>query len=440
MDILDVMVARLAESNLPDETILQMKDMVNSFAEKHSDNPDILARVAQVKTSLADKLGNKVIKYHQGTEKDAAPMSSEEYTAAVGKLRKLKEDPLAYMDECEKILRHPRNSTLAEFAIDGLGEIVAEHPHPLLTSRAADILRLGAENDRLMELDVAGYIGMAMKQTAEKFPDENGWLAGKYADQYAKDRRDLIVDRRLQELFPQYMAEQRAPVADAVENGRKAVAINEDNLPVLRLAGEYGVDFDLKEIAEAIKGLKPGEKLAIGRDPEKAGVSGNIHKIDEKKCNAYVSGHHCDIVRGKDGKLGLVDVSRNGTEVVERAEAGRKAVAINEDNLPVLRLAGEHGVDFDLKEIAEAIKGLRPGEKLAIGRDPEKAGISGNAHKIDEKKCNAYVSRHHCDIVRGKDGKLSLVDVSTNGTEVVDRSQAERKAFAAWQLQNQFKR
>ena len=121
-------------------------------------------------------------------------------------------------------------------------------------------------------------------------------------------------------------------------------------------------------------------------------------------------------------------------EMKQRRSAASQAVVLDEEKLPKIKLAGNAGKDsvvFDLSSIADELKALKPGEKLALGRDPEKklGKDSCKVKKIGEN--NNFISRHHCDIRRTEEGKLVLIDHSMNGTEVMENKSKKIPANVA---------
>ena len=97
---------------------------------------------------------------------------------------------------------------------------------------------------------------------------------------------------------------------------------------------------------------------------------------------------------------------------------------LDEQRLPKLTLApglGKDTYELDLKDYEKELSNLKPGEELAIGRDPK----SKNGIKIPEEF--NYVSRQHCSIRKLEDGRLALFDTSTNGTDIIRPKDSRQK-------------
>ncbi len=221
-------------------------------------------------------------------------------------------------------------------------------------------------------------------------------------------------------------------------------ALDEKNLPTLKMGdSNFCLDLNLKDISDNIAKLKPGERIALGRDTSVGNQDGVTKRMDvfyslgdQKLRPNVVSRRHCDICRNEDGKLELIDMSTTATRVVYNPEKkglsasfnmiennvpklSGKTQDIDEANLPKLKLASV--VEFDLADIADDLKNLKNGKCIALGRIPSAGEQTHVAQNVEIGKDNKYISRRHCNIWR-INGKLVLEDCSANGTEVMPKA------------------
>lgn len=325
MSGIDDFMAKAAEKNLSDASIATLLGVLDVFAKQHLENPELLAKAAEVRAALIDKMNNKELLYDAAQDKgknetkNIEPMSSSDVIIELRNLRELERNPEAYMEKCEEILKNPRDVTLAEQAIYGMGNVVEKNPDSMLANRAVRALELCTDNKALLELDTKfphiELIENAMKATKEKIEKTDVMSSVSkvdgYIEKYSQDRLHTIMDKALEKQKKE-QEEKMSP----------KMALDEDKLPKIKLAGNAGKDsvvFDLNSIAEDIKNLKPGESLALGRNPEAVGAKGKTVKVGEN--NNYISRHHCDIRRNEQGKLELVDSSMNGTEILNGKES-----------------------------------------------------------------------------------------------------------------------
>lgn len=216
-------------------------------------------------------------------------------------------------------------------------------------------------------------------------------------------------------------------------------ALDETNLPTLKMGtDDWGLDFDLANISKDIAELKPGERIALGRNTSFGNQDGIVKRMDvfwdEGICARTVSRRHCDICRNEAGKLELIDMSISATRVVhspkrkgfpasfkvienQTPEISGKTQNLDEANLPKLKLAL---VDFDLSDISDDLKKLENGKCIAFGRKPTEGIQTNVAQHIEIGKDDRTVSRRHCNIWR-IDGELVLEDCSLNGTTVLPK-------------------
>ena len=317
--------------------------MLDIFAKEHLENPELLAKAATVREALINKMNNNDkangdVAQDKGKNetKNIEPMSSSDVIDELRNLRELERNPEAYMEKCEEILKNPRDVTLAEQAIYGLGDVVEKNPDSMLANRAVRALELCTDNKALLELDTKfphiELIENAMKATKEKIEKTDVMSSVSkvdgYIEKYSQDRLHTIMDKALEKQKKEQ--EEKMSPKMALKKQKKEqeealypkMALDEDKLPKIKLAGNAGKDsvvFDLNSIAEDIKNLKPGESLALGRNPEAVGAKGKTVKVGEN--NNYISRHHCDIRRNEQGKLELVDSSMNGTEILNGKES-----------------------------------------------------------------------------------------------------------------------
>lgn len=392
MSMLDDFMGKVSESNVSDADILKFLDLTDVFAKEHLDNPEILAQAAEVRAALIGKMNNKDIVNQDMPEpalggndekggKNNKPMDYWEYVSEIGKLGKLENSPAAYMDKCEEILKNPRDVTLAEQAIYGAGRVVESNPTSEVARRAIRILELCTNNKELIKLDTEHphiqLIEDAMKFTAEKIENcpvkSSAWKVAGYVKKYSDNRLHTVMDNALKEKL-----ERDASRTKVVEPAlRKNDEKNMKKEPIMKTSEAEGVDTVYVPLSKEERAELMQRKAA-----------------KEKALN----------------------------EMKQRRSAASQAVVLDEEKLPKIKLAGNAGKDsvvFDLSSIADELKALKPGEKLALGRDPEKklGKDSCKVKKIGEN--NNFISRHHCDIRRTYEGKLVLIDHSMNGTEVM---------------------
>ncbi len=245
---------------------------------------------------------------------------------------------------------------------------------------------------------------------ADKRFDEKGNVVGKGVYKKVGKRSSFSARPILKQ------TDDKAVNKESKDKPKPLRILDEQRLPKLTLAPGLGKDtyeLDLKDYEKELSNLKPGEELAIGRDPK----SKNGIKIPEEF--NYVSRQHCSVKRMENGRLALFDTSTNGTGVMPPKEA-----IIDKDHLPKLMLApglGKDTYELDLKDYEKELSNLKPGEELAIGRDPK----SKNGIKIPEEF--NYVSRQHCSIRKLEDGRLALFDTSTNGTDIIRPKDSRQK-------------
>lgn len=217
--------------------------------------------------------------------------------------------------------------------------------------------------------------------------------------------------------------------------------LDEKNLPTLKMGTDgWCLDFNLQDISNDIAELKPGERIALGRDTSYGNQNNVVKHINVFQkggfCESTVSRRHCDIFRNEAGKLELIDTSITATRVVhspkrkglpayfkvienKAPEISGKTQNLDEDNLPKLKLAFFY--EFDLENIADDLKKLKDGKCIAFGRAPTTGTQTNVVKHIEIGKDNEYISRRHCNIWR-INGRLVLEDCSTNGTTVLPKS------------------
>lgn len=230
-------------------------------------------------------------------------------------------------------------------------------------------------------------------------------------------------------------------IYDDIFRTPRRYVLDEKNLPTLKMGGsDWCLDFNLQDISNDIAELKPGERIALGRDTSYGNQNNVVKHINVFQkggfCIGTISRRHCDIFRNEAGKLELIDTSISATRVVhspkrkgfpayfkvtedKAPEISGKTQNLDEDNLPKLKLAFFY--EFDLENIADDLEKLKDGKCIAFGRAPTTGTQTNVVKHIEIGKDNEYISRRHCNIWR-INGKLVLEDCSTNGTTVLPKS------------------
>ena len=380
MSMLDDFMAKVSESNVSDSVLIGMINSLDNFAKEQADNQEILGKLSEIRGALVERINCKELLYNDYSlqNETGKPMDAVEVAKELGNLQAMENNPAAYMNRCEEILQNPRDVTLAEQAIYGMGKMVEKAPS--VAPRAVELMERCVNNEKLLELDTTHprmpIIGPAMTFCAEKISEKSEGFspAGVYADSYNLNRNERLGDYYKKEADRQV----------------------------------------LQSVLEANGGEIPELPLAFRQ--------WEARKKEEN--------------RAEVPELPLVFRQWEAKQKKEQAEAAYPKMALDEDKLPQLRLAGNAGKDsviFDLNNIAEDLKALKPGESLALGRAPEAVGAKGKTVKVGED--NNYVSRHHCDIRRNEQGKLELVDRSMNGTEILNgKNGANRRESALHNL------
>ena len=374
MDVLDKLMTMVLEKKVSDAEFDGVLDTVDAFAKEHLENTDALAKAAMVRRVILDKMNNKGAASFElpkeAKEKDMEPMSHAEVMNELENLRKLENNPMAYMDKCEEILKNPRDVVLVGQVIRGMGNVVEKNPDTIVANEAIRVLKHCTDNEELLKLDTEyshiHLVEVSMEETIKKIRGTHEmssvWKADDYLMKYSKDRLHMVMNNALGKAGDNRAVEILMQL-DALQGGEKSgktsevpqtvtlnenklsisalrgieksgktsevpqtVTLNENKLPKIKLAGnagKEGVEFDLNSIAEELKSLQPGQSLALGRNPEaKLGQGCKAVKVGED--NLFVSRHHCDIRRNEQGKLELVDRSMNGTEVLPDKSAGKE--------------------------------------------------------------------------------------------------------------------
>ncbi len=205
-----------------------------------------------------------------------------------------------------------------------------------------------------------------------------------------------------------------------------------DDLPVVTTSDYYRFDFN--DIRKDIENMPPDSNiinLLFLKDGVRKTYSNNnncqlqpnggylVVRVDQnKEISFMLPGGKVEFANGskvvqKDWGLSVESNKERAVSQEERPQERRmeknKLVQIDKDNLPLLNLAGVE--KLDLKDYKDKIVTLGSGQQLMIGRSASSdIEISGNAR----------VSRHHC-VISNINGKLYLSDISTNGTNIVER-------------------
>lgn len=181
------------------------------------------------------------------------------------------------------------------------------------------------------------------------------------------------------------------------------------------------VDSFMKEKAADDSNLQ--SEAAMIKELLRAKMKENNENVNEEEPSKNKAQKDGKSVNGKENSTDDKGNAQEKPHSKETKQDEKNAIKIDENKLPRLQLAGKEGVSFDLNEIADEIKALPRGGKLALGRAPEKVGVEGKSVTVGEN--NRYVSRHHCDIMRDENGELKLVDCSANGTKILDAQEKD---------------
>ncbi len=208
------------------------------------------------------------------------------------------------------------------------------------------------------------------------------------------------------------------------QNSQYVLDMTKD-LPTLRLLDGNVVDLNSPQIKNAIKNLKEGEYITLGRN------SSGLADSYRVSSSGNVSDHHILITK-QNGKIQLKDVSTNGnTRAYSSVGNQARQAAVNKfsmnsktfnlegagridlnanyildvQNLPKLRLIDGTIIDLNNPLYINEFKALGEGGTLTLGQTGiADIGVSNNA----------YVSKHHILITK-RNGKLIMKDVSSNG-------------------------
>lgn len=437
MDVLDKLMTMVLEKKVSDAEFDGVLDTVDAFAKEHLENTDALAKAAMVRRVILDKMNNKGAASFElpkeAKEKDMEPMSHAEVMNELENLRKLENNPMAYMDKCEEILKNPRDVVLVGQVIHGMGNVVEKNPDTIVANEAIRVLKHCTDNEELLKLDTEyshiHLVEVSMEETIKKIRGTHEmssvWKADDYLTKYSKDRLHMVMNNALEEVGDNRVME----VLNRVEQSTP------DNN-----AKQEFLEKRKSTLAERLSTLRGVEKTAPGKTGEMSqAVTFNEDRSSTRVAQSFLDNNAKS--QSLEERKPTLAVQLSALRGVEKPALGKtgeisQAVMLNEDKLPKIKLAGnagKEGVEFDLNSIAEELKSLQPGQSLALGRNPEaKLGQGCKAVKVGED--NLFVSRHHCDIRRNEQGKLELVDRSMNGTEVLPDKSAGKEQNKALQM------
>lgn len=124
------------------------------------------------------------------------------------------------------------------------------------------------------------------------------------------------------------MIRKKSPnLGDDIIRSPRRYRLREDRLslnPILKMGNEYfNLDFKLADIAEDIAKLKPGERIALGRDTLQGDQTGVVKHLnvfydngEDHICLGTISRRQCDICRNESGQLEIIDTSLCATQVL----------------------------------------------------------------------------------------------------------------------------